>query len=105
MRPTPQLAALIFAAPLALLLTATSLQAKTPDPGPPPPPGCPRDLQKAQANLATSQDNLTKCQADAAKNSANSPNDELAKAQAKLNDWPQLQRYAAGDAALPPAGN
>src|SRR5271156_6376340 len=102
MRPTPQYAAtaiLIFAAPLALLLAATSLQAKTPDPGPPPPPGCPRDLQKAQHSPPKARSPLSKSRPTPANppptSPANSPNDELAKAQAKLNDWPQLQRYAA----------
>ena len=37
----------------------------------------------------------------ATKSPATSPNDALAKAQAKLNDWPQLKRYAADNAALP----
>jgi lysophospholipase L1-like esterase len=87
---------------LALLLTA-NLAAFA---GPPPPPGCPRDLRKAQDDLATSQDNLTKCQANAAKSPApspaTSPDDALAKAQAKLDDWAQLKRYQAEDAALPP---
>jgi lysophospholipase L1-like esterase len=74
---------------LTLILAATSLPAIA-QPGPPP-PGCGKDLKRAQADLATSQNNLTQCQANAAKSSP----DELAKAQAKLQDWPQLHRYAA----------
>jgi lysophospholipase L1-like esterase len=94
---SPQKLALIF------VLAATTLQAQPRDPealnpGPPQPPGCPRDLQKAQSDLA-------QCQANAAKASATSASDELAKDQAKLNDWPQLKRYAADDAALPAPGN
>jgi lysophospholipase L1-like esterase len=91
------------AATLLLAFAASQLHAEPPDPGPPPPPGCPRDLVKAQADLTKSQGDLAKCQANAAKSPATSPDDELAKAQAKLNDWAQLQRYAADNAALPPA--
>jgi len=45
-------------------------------PGPPPPPGCSKDLAKAQ--------------------------DQIAKDQDKLNDWAQLKRYQADNAALSP---
>ena len=89
-----------------LIVAATSLHALPPNPGPPPPPGCPRDLKKAQDDLTKSQSDLAQCQANAAKSSAQSPatspDDALAKAEAKLNDWPQLKRYAADNAALPP---
>ena len=88
-----------------LIVAATSLHALPPNPGPPPPPGCPRDLKKAQDDLTKSQSDLAQCQANAAKSSAQSPatspDDALAKAEAKLNDWPQLKRYAADNAALP----
>jgi lysophospholipase L1-like esterase len=86
---------------LILLLAATSLHAAPPaQPGPPPPPGCPRDLKKAQDDLGKSQSDLAQCQANAAKSPTASPDEALAKAQAKLNDWAQLQRYQADNAAL-----
>ena len=46
--------------------------------------------------LGTPKDDLIECQTDAAKSQ-----DDLTKAQAKLDDWAQLKRYAADNAALP----
>ena len=45
--------------------------------------------------LGTPKDDLIECQTDAAKSQ-----DDLTKAQAKLDDWAQLKRYAAENATL-----
>jgi len=88
MNPPQRLAAIL------LIAVTPCLHAQFPHPpGPPSPPGCGKDLKKAQ-------DDLSKCQADLAK----SP-DDLAKAQAKLDDWPQLKRYADDDASISAPGN
>jgi lysophospholipase L1-like esterase len=66
------------------LTTATALFLVTTFPGP------------LLSQPGSPKDDLTKCQSDAAK-----LQEDLTKAQAKLDDWAQLKRYAGENSALP----